>query len=326
VEIVADGRSAWVGWIELAKEPVNEVATQMTARVIKDLNADIQALIEAEDRPSLVRFNHELVNNRFDHAMLVDGNDDRGIDVAIMTKAGFEIDSIRSNVDNKDATGLIFSRDCAEYEVRSPGGTALHVLVNHFKSQSGGGGEKRQRQATEVRRIADSLMQQGRHVIVLGDLNEGPKTGTVQAPNLAKLYNNNSQLVDVYSLPNFDPGNKPGTFDTCSLSNRFDYIFISRSLQPSFAAGGLFRKGLWGSRQTKPDNWVIYNDLKEPVQQASDHAAIFIELNQFTQQHGLAHIVRQFNADGVLPRNYGNTGGNSTHRAGDVIRQRNNAG
>jgi endonuclease/exonuclease/phosphatase family metal-dependent hydrolase len=279
VEIVAAGRSAWVGWIELAKEPVNEVATQMTAKVIKDLNADIQALIEAEDRPSLVRFNQELMSNRFRHAMLVDGNDDRGIDVAILTKSGFEIDSIRSNVDNKDATGLIFSRDCAEYEVRSPGGTVIHVLVNHFKSQSGGGAEKRRRQATEVRRIADSLMQQGRHVIVLGDLNEGPKAGTVQAANLAKLYSNNSQLVDVYSLPNFDPGNKPGTFDSCSLSNRFDYIFISKSLQPSFAAGGLFRKGLWGSRQTKPDKWVIYNELKEPVQQASDHAAIFIDLN-----------------------------------------------
>lgn len=35
---------------------------------------------------------------------------------------------------------------------------ALQVLVNHFKSQSGGGGDKRQRQARQVRRIVDTLV------------------------------------------------------------------------------------------------------------------------------------------------------------------------
>jgi hypothetical protein len=33
------------------------------------------------------------------HVMLVDGNDDRGIDVGIMTKPGFEIGDIRSHVE-----------------------------------------------------------------------------------------------------------------------------------------------------------------------------------------------------------------------------------
>jgi hypothetical protein len=47
--------------------------------------------------------------------MRVDGNDDRGIDVAIMTRNGFDIGSIRSNVDKTDSKGIIFSRDCAEY-------------------------------------------------------------------------------------------------------------------------------------------------------------------------------------------------------------------
>ena len=52
--------------------------------------------------------------------MLVDGNDDRGIDVAIMTRNRFEIASIRSNVDKSDSKGIIFSRDCANtnYEHR----------------------------------------------------------------------------------------------------------------------------------------------------------------------------------------------------------------
>ena len=37
VEIVADGRGDWIGWIELAKEAVDETATRMTARVIREM-------------------------------------------------------------------------------------------------------------------------------------------------------------------------------------------------------------------------------------------------------------------------------------------------
>ena len=76
----------------------------------------------------------------------------------LLTRDGFEIASIRSNVDAVDAQGVIFSRDCPQYEVHTPSGVVLHVLVNHFKSQSGGGGPKRKRLATKVRRIVDGLV------------------------------------------------------------------------------------------------------------------------------------------------------------------------
>ena len=280
VEIIATGRGDWIGWIELAKEPVNELGVKMTAKVIAEVNADIIGIVEAEDRPSLVRFNKELCGGQYSHQMLIDGNDERGIDVAIMTGNGFKIVSICSNVDNVDGSGTIFSRDCPQYEISTPSGVTLHVLVNHFKSKSGGGGPKRKRQAKEVRRLVDNLVQQGQHVIVLGDFNEGPASGGTQATNLADLYNSNSPLVDCYSLPNFNVGNKPGSFDSCSLSNRLDYIFISKSLQPFFSGGELFRKGLWGtSRQTRPTDWVTYPEMTAAVEQASDHSVAVIDLN-----------------------------------------------
>ena len=279
VEIIANGRGDWIGWIELATEPTNETGTRMTARVIQEVNADILGIIEAEDRPSLVRFNEELLDGQYGHAMLVDGNDERGIDVGIMTREGFDILSICSNVDTVDDDGVVFSRDCPQYEVRTPNGNIVHVLVNHFKSQSGGGGPKRRRQAKKVRKIADDLMQQGKHVVVIGDLNEGPTAGNTQAVNLVGLYENDSQLIDCYSLDEFDVGNRPGSFDSCGLSNRLDYIFISRSLQQSFNGGGLFRKGLWGSRVTRPTNWETYPEMTASVEQASDHSLAFVDLN-----------------------------------------------
>jgi len=54
---------------------------------------------------------------------------------------------------------------------------------------------------------------------------------------------------------------------------------FSQSLQPSFVGGALFRKGLWGDRVTRPTNWETYPEMTRSVEQASDHAAAFIELN-----------------------------------------------
>lgn len=40
-QVVAAGRDAWIGWVELKREEVNETATRMTARVVVDLDADV---------------------------------------------------------------------------------------------------------------------------------------------------------------------------------------------------------------------------------------------------------------------------------------------
>ena len=41
LEIVANGRGDWIGWVELEREEVNEVATANTARIIRDVGADM---------------------------------------------------------------------------------------------------------------------------------------------------------------------------------------------------------------------------------------------------------------------------------------------
>jgi hypothetical protein len=85
LEIVAGGRDEWIGWLELKTEPVKEVAIENTARVIRDLDADVLAVVEADNRISLKRFNEQVLTSvdgsPYHHIMLVDGNDDRGIDV-----------------------------------------------------------------------------------------------------------------------------------------------------------------------------------------------------------------------------------------------------
>src|SRR5205085_10025256 len=93
------------------------------------------------------------------HVMLIDGNGGRGIDVGLLTKKDFTVNTICSHVDDRDADGLIFSRDCPEYEIQLPSGEMLLVLVNHLKSKGFGtqasSNARRKRQAKQVRDIFD---------------------------------------------------------------------------------------------------------------------------------------------------------------------------
>ena len=114
---------------------------------------------------------------------------------------------------------------------------------------------------------------------MLGDLNEGPRSEREHVANFAALYENGTPLIDCYSLPEFDAGPRPGTFDSCGIRNRLDYIFISASLRHAFHGGSVFRTGLWGTRLTRPDAWPTYADMTRSEEQASDHAAVFIDLD-----------------------------------------------
>ena len=54
--VVAEGRGDWVGWVDLTTERVDALAMTHTAQVLREVNADITAVIEAEDRIALKRF------------------------------------------------------------------------------------------------------------------------------------------------------------------------------------------------------------------------------------------------------------------------------
>ncbi len=213
IEIVADGRADWIGWVELKNERTNEKATQHTAQVINDVNADVPGVIEADKQPSLSKFQSILLRaiegTPYPHVMLIDGNDDRGIDVGLLTKDDYEIVRIRSHIDDRDADGIVFSRDCPEYTITTPTGQRLVVLVNHFKSKGYGSktAEKRKRQATRVTKIYADLIAEGEaNIVVLGDLNDTPDSDAL-APLLAE-----TDLKDITTNDNFTSDGRAGTY------------------------------------------------------------------------------------------------------------------
>lgn len=280
VTVVAGGRADWIGWVELTTDRVDELALSNTARVLHDVRADIVGVIETESRLALKRFaDAGLVvagRPRYPHVMVVDGNDERGIDVGVLASAGYPLIAQHSHVDDTDAVGRVFSRDCAEYHFRTPGGNRVAVLVNHFKSKGYGGklasDAIRLRQAARVAEIYRGLVAGGiEHVVVVGDLNDTPESAPL-APLLT-----GTDLRDISTHPNFDDGGRPGTYGYCTARNKLDYVLLSPALRAVATGGGIFRRGVWGGR--RGTLWPIYDSMTAAVHAGSDHAAIYADLD-----------------------------------------------
>ena len=280
VEVVAGGRGDWVGWLELKTEPIDEIATRNTAQVIRDLAADVLGVIEVEHRVAVRRFSEQLLPAvgaaPYEHIMVIDGNDERGIDVGIMTRGGFRIDSMVSHIDDEDGGDRIFSRDCPEYQILLPSGQRLLVLVNHFKSKGFGtqasSDARREAQAKRVREIYALRRAAGETFIaVIGDLNDTP-----DSTPLAPLLGQGSDLKDVAQHPQYQDDGRPGTFGNGTQSQKIDYILLSPALFQATQAAGVFRTGVWGG--THGTLWPVYPEMTQAVHAASDHAAIWVDL------------------------------------------------
>lgn len=280
MQVVANGRGDWIGWLDLQREAVNEVATRMTARVIHDVAADVLGLVEAENRPSLLRFCEDVLPTAgsidYTHVMLIDGNDTRGIDVGLLTRHHYDIGAIHSHVDDTDSKGTIFSRDCAEYNVTTPQGNEFVLLINHLKSKGYGSqassNAKRKRQTKRIKEIYKGLRQQGvKYIAVIGDFNDTPDSDPLK-PLIAQ-----TDLKDISKHSHFDDGGRPGTYGNGTKSGKIDYILLSPDMFAKTTKGGIFRMGVWGGKHGTL--FPHYPEMKKVAQAASDHAAIWAEIN-----------------------------------------------
>ena len=252
----------------------------MTARVIQDVNADILAVVEAENRIALGHFNEQLlkpIEADYRETMLIDGNDERGIDVGILTKPEFQIESMVSHINDMQGEFPIFSRDCPEFTLRV-GDTSLLVMVNHFKSKGFGSqaasNAKRRAQAQRVREIYDQRRSEGIDLIAIaGDLNDTP-----ESEPLKPLLSDGSDLRDISVHQSFSSDGRLGTYANGTASNKIDYLLLSPTLFERVKDGGIFRKGVWGGKNGTL--FPHYAEMTQAIHAASDHAAIWVAIEQ----------------------------------------------
>ncbi|MEX2982445.1 endonuclease/exonuclease/phosphatase family protein [Streptomyces sp. C36] len=270
IQVRADvnGRPDWVGWAELVRGDLSLAALQNTAKVIAEVNADILITVEVEDRLTLHRFNQQVLHGQigapaYPFNMLIDGNDIRGIDVGILSR--HPITSIRSHIFDKenpqDIFG-IFSRDCPEFEI-DVDGEPLWLLGNHFKSKRGGGGaEKRRLQGKRVAKIYQEALGRSDRVVVAGDLNDTPDSEAVTFLRDAGL--RDAMTHDSYQGPK-------GTHGPCTADEKIDYVMFSPELFGKVTKVRVETRGI-------AESAVRFDSVHGPKDQASDHAALFADL------------------------------------------------
>jgi endonuclease/exonuclease/phosphatase family metal-dependent hydrolase len=159
---------------------------EITAKAIKATRADIVCLQEVENMDTLKNFVSSFLGSAgYKYKLLIDGNDPRLIDVAILSKIPF--DSVQTHQFLRKGTSAVFSRDCLEVNF-TINGKPLTVLVNHFKSMfmKGNFTPAQKRSKTAARRKLQSqtvaqLLQKkfgtnpgASNWVVVGDLNDYP--------------------------------------------------------------------------------------------------------------------------------------------------------
>ncbi|MFZ1815303.1 MAG: endonuclease/exonuclease/phosphatase family protein [Rhizobiaceae bacterium] len=183
---------------------------QLTALAIADAGADIICLQEVENLSALHAFEYgylfKMIGSGYRNKYLVEGNDGRGIDVAVMTRdetadgdpiefVGLQSHAHRTfeeldvyNDDLKEMGELaherVFRRDCLEIDFRI-GKRPLTLFVTHLKSMGNGkngidGREYtmplRLAEARAVRKIVEERFGKGRtqdkRWLICGDMND----------------------------------------------------------------------------------------------------------------------------------------------------------
>ena len=240
--VQAAGSADWSGSIVLLRDTLNNRAA--TGKVVRKVAADVQCMVEIEDRKVLDVFNRELLKKWFDYDMLIDSLlDPRGINVGLYSKSCPLVEMRSHCYDTRpNSTRPVFSRDCLQVQLSLSGGKSLYLLCNHFKSQIPSykglsSDQKRLLQATRVAAILKSFDLTKDYVIVCGDFNDVPNSKALQ-PLLTV-----ADLHDVFDLGKVATANR-WTYQYNKKTQQIDYLLVSTALSKKFKDVGVERSGM----------------------------------------------------------------------------------
>lgn len=173
------------------------------AEQLLKLKGDVVFLQEVENDATLAALQaRPELGGMYKHRSLTEGNDPRGIDIAVLSKFPLKV---TSHAEEKVyAPGFPnywykYARDVVEAHIAGPSGEFVALGV-HYRSQLSSAtvddDKKRLAEANGTRAIADKLLQENasRPVLVLGDFNDVP-----DSPPLLLLKNGTPSLVAAHT-------------------------------------------------------------------------------------------------------------------------------
>lgn len=255
----------------------NEDEKRITGEAIEETQADIISLQEVENLDALKLFNRTYIRDRYPYQLLIDGNDPRRIDVAVLSRHPFAcIKTHQFDKASATSRSFIFSRDCLEVQV-DVDGRPLPLFVNHFKSMIGGREETMERRRAQAERVVEILTESfgkrpgNEDFVVLGDLNDySPSRGLAPLLGQPWLENVVDRLAEAERWTHYWPAQKE--------YRQLDYVLLperlarrNRAAKPSIIREGQPRRA---ERYTGPR----FRGVGENHPKASDHCPVAITL------------------------------------------------
>jgi len=163
-----------------------QTEAQNIADFIDNSGANLIGLTEIENQAVVEEVRSRLPNSNDWNIVFVQGRDTfTGQDVALLTTFTPDVNTATSYPDERD----IFFMGSDERNTNPSkilgvnvniGGEHVYVVVAHLISRAGNNDAKRFAQANVIRRNAVVEMMAGRHVIVMGDMNDTPGTPAIR--------------------------------------------------------------------------------------------------------------------------------------------------
>jgi len=219
----------------------------LTYRILQE-SPDILAMQEVENKGALWEFNMGHLGGKFSHALLIEGNDSRGIDIALMSKK-YPIGRVTSYqyITHPESSGYcrkVFSRDLLEVEIlnKKDNSYLFTLFITHLKSKflpwnlSGREREEKEKKNDALRRLqAETIVKIVKSrfedlstagFIIAGDFNDTPGSDPL-SPLLAQ---DNELLCYNAALEISDPGDR-WTHRYAGEKNQLDYLLVSSALK-----------------------------------------------------------------------------------------------
>lgn len=182
---------SYMGKLVKAKD---EARTRLIAERIQRINVDVLAVQEVEDVDTLREFNRERLGGMYPHALLIEGNDPRLIDIGLLSRYPIGAFTSWQRATHPSAPDeLVFGRDLTEVEIlNAHRSERLFTLFNtHLKSNyvdfredpaiaHAAANERRRRQAQIAARIMKARTRPDSRYILVGDMNDTPASEFLQ--------------------------------------------------------------------------------------------------------------------------------------------------
>jgi endonuclease/exonuclease/phosphatase family metal-dependent hydrolase len=242
------------------------------AECIKWMDLDVLGVQEVEDIDTLKEFNKDNLGDgdkgMYRHLVLIEGNDNRMIDVALLSKYPLgRIVSWQTAVHPSDGERRVFGRDLLQVDVLSMDRSEVLFTLfnNHLKSNYVGWDEadkdaaakanhaRRKKQAEVIKDIVRGQMADDSKYVILGDMNDVPGSGNlkpfIDGLKLVDGLKNATETNDAPDSSKYPPPHKLWTHrhlsDGKATFSLYDQIWVSEALKDKVSDPKIKRRKTW---------------------------------------------------------------------------------